>query len=193
VPTSQPLRLAVVVGSIRRGRFGRTPADWIAEQARQHEAVAPDVVDLADFDLPHELRSFDEDMPDTVTELAERLGRADAFVVVTPEYNHSYPAGLKTAIDWLGGEWQAKPVGFVSYGGVAGGLRAVEHLRGVFAEVHAVTMRDVVSFHDFWEKFDEDGNVTDPGAVGAAKTMLDQLVWWGTALRDARAVRPYGA
>ncbi len=126
--------------------------------------------------------------------LGARLASADAFVVVTPEYNHSYPAALKNLIDWHHKEWHAKPVGFVSYGGLSGGLRAVEHLRGVFAELHAVTVRDTVSFHLAWSAFDDEGRPLDAeGAGGAAKTMLDQLAWWGGALRAARAARPYGS
>src|SRR5690606_34993089 len=119
---------------------------------------------------------------------------ADAFVIVTPEYNHSYPASLKTLIDWHFTEWQAKPVAFVSYGGLAGGLRAVEHLRGVLAELHAVTVRDTVSFHQAWERFGPDSRPVDAAeSTTAAKTMLDQLVWWARALREARTARPYVA
>jgi NAD(P)H-dependent FMN reductase len=115
-------------------------------------------------------------------------------VVVTPEYNHSFPASLKNAIDWHFTQWQAKPVGFVSYGGVAGGLRAVEHLRLVFAELHAMTVRGTVSFHMAPERFDANGEPREPeGCNRAAKAMLDQLVWWARALRTARAARPYAA
>jgi NAD(P)H-dependent FMN reductase len=115
-------------------------------------------------------------------------------VVVTPEYNHGYPASLKQAIDLGGREWWAKPVAFVSYGGISGGLRAVEQLRQVFAELHAVTVRDTVSFHGAHGCFDDSGSPRDPsGRNAAAKTMLDQLAWWAYALRDARAVRPYAA
>ncbi|MFD7968812.1 NADPH-dependent FMN reductase, partial [Streptomyces clavifer] len=121
-----------------------------------------------------------------------RLARADAFVVLTPEYNHSYPAPLKELIDGHFAEWQAKPVAFVSYGGISGGLRAVEHLRQVFAELHAVSVRDTVSFHNAGALFDDRGRLGDPAAADAAvKTMLDQLVWWGRALREARNLRPY--
>ena len=91
----------------------------------------------------------------------ERIGRADGFVVVTPEYNHAYPAGLKHAIDLPRDEWRQKPVAFVSYGGLAGGLRAVEQLRLVFAELHATTVRDTVSFHNFYECFDDAGQPHD--------------------------------
>ena len=98
--------------------------------------------------------------------MTPRLAAADAFVVVTPEYNHSYPAPVKTLIDWHFTEWQAKPVGFVSYGGMSGGLRAVEHLRGVFAELHAVTVRDTVSFHGAWDRFGPDA---PPGGSGRVR------------------------
>ena len=94
--------------------------------------------------------------------LQQALGLADAFVVVTPEYNHGYPAPLKELIDSVNAEWQAKPVAFVSYGGVSGGLRAVEQLRLVFAELHAVTIRDSVSFPGAWEQFDESGVLRNP-------------------------------
>jgi NAD(P)H-dependent FMN reductase len=124
----------------------------------------------------------------------QALERADAFVIITPEYNHSFPGTLKNFIDAHFTQWQAKPVAFVSYGGMAGGQRAVEHLRPVFAELHAVTVRDTVSFHNPWGQFGEDGRHQDPSAANAAaKSMLDQLSWWAHALRDARTVRPYGA
>ncbi len=111
----------------------------------------------------------------------------------SPEYNHSFPGPLKHAIDSLGHQWQAKPVGFVSYGGLSGGLRAVEALRVVFAELHAVTIRETVSFHSAWDQFDEHGAPRHPDLVNAAAgALLDQLAWWARALRTARAARPYG-
>ena len=121
-----------------------------------------------------------------------KLGAADAFVVVTPEYNHSYPAPLKAVIDSHFREWHAKPVGFVSYGGLSGGLRAVEHLRVVFAELHAVTVRDTVSFHGARSCFGPDGRPLDEAVPGAAAgVLLDRLTWWGLTLRDAHQARPY--
>lgn len=114
--------------------------------------------------------------------------------MVTPEYNHSYPGPLKHAIDSLGKQWHAKPIGFVSYGGMSGGLRAVEALRVVFAELHAVTIRNTVSLHSARAQFDEHGAPRDPAGVNtAASALLDQLVWWARALRAARATRPYVA
>jgi NAD(P)H-dependent FMN reductase len=186
------LKLTVIVGSTREGRFGPTVANWFAGEARQRPDLAVDVLDLADTALPDRLTGYGKPPPAEVDAVRPRLGGTDAFVVVTPEYNHSYPAPLKTLIDWYFEEWQAKPVAFVSYGGMSGGLRAVEHLRGVFAELHAVTVRETISFHGAWARFSPDGHPVDPAECSTAvKTLLDQLTWWATALRDARAARPY--
>jgi NAD(P)H-dependent FMN reductase len=187
-----PLRLTVIVGSTREGRFGPTVANWFVDEARQHPDLAIDVLDVADAALPDRLTGYGQPAPPEVDAVRPRLANADAFVVVTPEYNHSYPALLKTLIDWHMQEWQAKPVAFVSYGGMSGGLRAVEHLRGVFAELHAVTVRDSISFHGAWARFGPDGRPLDAAdCATAVKGMLDQLAWWATALRNARAARPY--
>lgn len=184
-----PLRLTLVIGSSRQGRFAPTVADWFHRQATARPDLTVGVVDVGELDLPHTFGASAPGAAETRAALAE----ADAFVVVTPEYNHSYPAALKNLIDAHGREWQAKPVGFVSYGGISGGLRAVEHLRGVFAELHSVTVRDTVSFHNPWRNSAaQDDPIATADAEAAAKTLLDQLVWWGEALRVARAARPYG-
>ncbi|NIH78944.1 NADPH-dependent FMN reductase [Amycolatopsis viridis] len=185
------LDVAVIVGSTREGRFGPVVARWFAKQASAHGGYRLDVIDLAEANLPAALSG---QVTDEVRAISERLERADAFVVVTPEYNHSYPASLKTLLDWHGTQWQAKPVAFVSYGGLSGGLRAVEHLRPVFAELHATTIRETVSFHGAWGQFDDQGELVSPdAATAAAKALLDQLSWWAHALRDARRVRPYAS
>ncbi|WP_222623425.1 NADPH-dependent FMN reductase [Streptomyces armeniacus] len=186
-----PLRVAVIIGSTREGRAGTAVARWFATHARRRDALDVDTVDLVDVPLPAR-------HPETATsELdawAARIGRADAFVIVTPEYNHGYPAGLKHAIDLVDREWHAKPVGFVSYGGVGQGLRAVEGLRLVFAELHAVTLRDSVSVNLFDGGVDEHGWIREhTGAGAAAETLLDRLEWWAGALRTARAAETYAA
>ncbi|SDO83674.1 NADPH-dependent FMN reductase [Actinacidiphila guanduensis] len=188
--SQNPVRVAVIVGSARAGRFGPTVARWFVGQARQFANLDVDVIDLAEDDLHLALAAGDDGRVDPVS---RRLDDADAFVVVTPEYNHSFPAPLKALIDWHRPQWQAKPVGFVCYGGISQGLRAVEQLRLVFAELHAVSIRDTVSFQSTAGVFDADGEPTDDGCTVASKTLLDQLVWWAVALRDARAARPYAA
>lgn len=169
-------RLAVIVGSVRPGRFGPVVANWFAGRAEQRADLTVDLIDLADG----------------TAGMRARVDAADAFVVVTPEYNHGYPGPLKAAVDGVGTEWAAKPVGFVSYGGLSGGLRAVELLRIIFGELHTVTVRETVSFHMAHEQFDGDGNPKHPDAVnGAAAALLDQLAWWALGLREARTARPY--
>lgn len=185
---SRPLNLAVIIGSVRAGRFGPTVATWFAEEARKHGGYDVNIVDLADYDFP-----VDMSRNENVNRFAEQIGAADAIVVVTQEYNHSFGGTLKVAIDALKPEWAGKPVGFVAYGGMSGGLRAVEALRVVFAELHATTIRETVAFPIMREKFDENGQPVDAQGVGtAAKILLDNLEWWGVALRDMRARVPYG-
>lgn len=198
--TASWLRLAVITGSVRANRFGPTVANWFAGEARTYGRFEVDPIDLAEAEhvLPLVLPDFSAPLPPAVERvregLAERLGAADAFVFVTPEYNHSFPASLKNTIDWFHAEWRAKPVGLVSYGGMAGGQRAAEHLRQVFPELHALTVRDTLSFHTAWERFGEDGRPYDEeGTAAAAKAMLAQVEWWADALRDARARTPYPA
>ena len=173
-----PLRVAVIIGSTRPGRLGPAVAGWFADQAVPRDDVTIDVIDLADIETP----------------VGPRLASADAFVVVTPEYNHSFPAPLKQVIDAFSVEWRAKPAAFVCYGGISGGLRAVEQLRQVFAELHVVTIRDTVSLHGVWSHVGPDGRLIDDAArAGAAQAMLNRLVWWARALRAARQASPYAA
>jgi NAD(P)H-dependent FMN reductase len=183
------IRVGLIYGSTRSGRFCDKVGGWAAEQIRNNERFELDVIDPAVPELP----SWDEpsggaDRPS----LQRRIAEADAFVVVTPEYNHGYPAPLKALIDSVGPEWHAKPVAFVSYGGISGGLRAVEQLRLVFAELHMVTIRDAVSFSSAWEQFDQAGKLLDPErATRSMDALLARLHWWATALRSARGVDPY--
>lgn len=195
---TQNSKLVIVVGSVRDGRFGPTVASWVAEQAREHGGFDVEVVDLADVELPLALPAAspkhlgpDEyPRPAGMAPLTTALDTADAIILVTSEYNHSYPASLKAAIDWHFHQWAAKPVAFVSYGGAAGGRHAVLHLENVLTELHAVTIRDGLMFPMYplhWA----DGQPTDPETAGYAKVMLDQLAWWASALSAARAASPY--
>jgi NAD(P)H-dependent FMN reductase len=186
-----PLDVAVLIGSRRRGRVGGVVADWFLARAGEVDRaeLKLDPIDLADLALPLDLQ-----VDDQVREFAARVAAADAFVIVTPEYNHGYPASLKLALDSVRREWAAKPVGFVSYGGLSGGLRAVEQLRQVCAELHMVSLRDTLSFHQVNSAFDGAGRLRDPRAANAATdVLLARLVWWGRALRQARAARSYAA
>ncbi|MEW2167184.1 NAD(P)H-dependent oxidoreductase [Streptomyces sp. NPDC007084] len=192
-----PYQLVIIVGSVREGRFGPVVASWAAEQARQHGGFDVHLVDLADVDIPLELPAAspkyagdDYPRPAGMRPLTSALASADAFLLVTPEYNHSYPASLKAAVDWHFTQWVAKPVAFVSYGGAAGGRHAALHLENVLTELHAVTIRDGLAFPNYYTAW-QDGRPLDPAAPAYAKTLLDQLAWWAAALRTARDTTPY--
>jgi NAD(P)H-dependent FMN reductase len=173
--------LALITASVRPGRIGPSVTTWFASHLQGYTSFRPDPIDLAE-------------PADRETDSAERLDRADAFVFVTPEYNHSFSAPLKEFIDAHHQPWQAKPVAVVSYGGLSGGVRATEHLRTVMAELHAVTLRDSVALPMVWEHRADDGAfVPPPSADSAAKVLLDRLHWWTAALAEARARTPYAA
>jgi NAD(P)H-dependent FMN reductase len=155
--------IAVIVASVRVDRIGPVVARWFLRQVGKHTKASIDLIDLAELELPGDLGGGAGS-----ERFVKRIQQADAVVIVTPEYNHGYPGPLKTAIDTAYREWFAKPVGFVSYGGSSGGLRAVEQLRGVFGEL-----------------------LRPRHAESAAGTMLRQLDWWARALATARTDRPY--
>ncbi len=197
---SETLNLAVIIGSVREGRFGPVVANWFTERAERDGRFTVDLIDLADTPLPLELPPLPPALqpemarPAEMAGLTRRVGAADAIVVVTPEYNRSFPASLKAAIDWHHTEWEAKAIGFVGYSGGSGGLLAIEQLRQVFGELHAHTVRDYVTFPRYYELFGPDGVLKDSeGPERAAKALLDQLLWWGSVLHDARRDRPRAA
>ncbi|WP_295809297.1 NAD(P)H-dependent oxidoreductase [uncultured Nitratireductor sp.] len=180
----EPIRIAVIYGSNREGRFCETVGNWVVGQLSANEALSIDVLDPLELGLPERMG---KDEPASVKTYLARLAQADGFVVVMPEYNHGYPASLKHMIDTAYYEWRAKPVAFVSYGGIAGGLRAVEQLRLVFAELHAVGLRDGVSFANAWTQVDETGRFQPPvESANALQAMSGELVLWARALQPVR-------
>ena len=188
---NQKIKLALIYGSTREGRFCETVARWAAKHVAGRNEFAVDVIDPGALTMPNR----HEDQYKRSAELSalkRRIEHAEAFIVVTPEYNHGYPAALKFLIDSIYAPWQAKPVAFVSYGGTSGGIRAVEQLRQVFAELHAVTIRENVAFANAWEQFDGGGELLAPDRANQSMaSLLAQLHWWAVALRDARWAAPY--
>jgi NAD(P)H-dependent FMN reductase len=183
------IRVAIVVGSTRPGRNGEAVAHWVHGLAQLRGDAEYELLDLNDYPMP----LLDEPIPASVGRYskdhtkawAKKIATFDAFVFVTPEYNHSVTAALKNAIDYLYAEWNNKVAGFVSYGS-SGGVRAVEHLRLIMAELQVATVRQQVVLPlgtDF-----ENHRVFRPLPVrtDSVKTMLDQIVAWGTALRSVR-------
>lgn len=181
--TQQPdVRIALITASVRPDRFGPVVTEWMHEQITAHGGFEIDALDLMDFDLPVGL-----DGSGDADRFRARLAAADGFVLVTPEYNHGYPGYLKIAIDTAFEEWSEKPLGFVSYGGSAGGARSVAQLRGVFTELQVVTLREQVVLTRVWDCF-QDGRMVEPdGPASAAKGLLSKLLPWAERLRAVRA------
>jgi NAD(P)H-dependent FMN reductase len=191
-------KLLVIVGSTRPTRAADLLIPWLTEKTAQHEAFDTEIADLRDWPLPIFAEHFGTigDFNDptysepVVKSWNSKIKEADAYIIVTPEYNHSIPGGLKNAIDsvWLSFGFRNKPVAFVSYsGGIAGGVRAIEHLAHVFVETDSVPMRNNVVIPDVTNAFDEQGQPVNPVTNAAADVMLDDLAWWSAALEKARA------
>ncbi|TDD02064.1 NADPH-dependent oxidoreductase [Nonomuraea deserti] len=183
------IKVAIIIGSTRPGRNGEAVARWVRDLAIKRGDAEFELVDLKDFDLP----LLDEVLPASMGRYdlphtrawAAKIASFDAYVFVTPEYNHSTSGALKNAIDFLYGEWHNKAAGFVGYG-VNGGARAVEHLRLIMGELQVADVRAQVGlslFSDF-----ENFSVFEPAAhhEDAVGTMLDQVIAWGGALRTLR-------
>ena len=184
---SRPL-IQIIVGSTRAGRAGEPVAQWFAEVAAARGDLTPELVDLATMELPWLTSSTppaNERREDGAQQWADRVAAADGFVLVTCEYNHGYSAALKNALDLLFAEWARKPVAFLSYGGAAGGVRAVEQLRQVAIELDMVPLRRHVAIPGIFRRLGQDRRLVDP-PVNEAQVMLDDLVWWATMLADAR-------
>jgi len=182
--------LAIIVASTRPGRAGAPIAQWFAARAKDHGGFDVNVIDLADVGLPlldepnhPRLRQY---VHQHTKDWSATIEAADAFVFVTPEYNYGYPASLKNAIDYLHHEWQHKPVGFVSYGGVAAGTRAVQQLKQVVTTLRMLPVFDSVNI-PFHAQFLRDGTFHANEVLDqAADTMLDELVRTEAALRPLR-------
>ena len=189
--TPQPakLKVAIILGSTRPNRIGEAVARWVHGIAATRTDAEYELIDVKDYNLP----LLDEPIPPSQGKYSQPHTRAwaakidpfDAFVFVTPEYNHGTSAALKNAIDFLFKEWNNKAAGFVGYGS-AGGVRAVEHLRLVMAEVMVATVRAQVMLSlltDF-----ENFSTFKPAGRHEQEVhrLLDQLLAWGSAMRTVR-------
>ena len=184
------VRIAVVVGSTRPGRRSRQVAEWVLRRAREHGGAEFAMLDIADFDLP----LLDEPMPPSLGNYehghtkrwAAAVREFDGFIFVTAEYNHSVPGALKNALDFIYAEWNNKAAGFVSYGS-AGGVRAVENLRLIAAELQMADVRAQVAL-PFATDFQEYTVFTpSKDAEQALQPLLEQLISWSTALQTVRS------
>lgn len=187
--------IAVIVGSTREGRFSEKPARWIFDQLSKRGDVDARLLDLRDFPMPFFDQAVPPSMPsrppyqhDVVKRWTAEIAAADGFIFVTPEYNHGPSAVLKNAIDWVYPEWNRKAAAFVSYGS-AMGARSVQQLRETAIEVQIAPVRSSVHIPvaTLWAHFK--GGDVEMGLAQletAAKTMLDDLLWWTNALKIAR-------
>jgi NAD(P)H-dependent FMN reductase len=184
------LKIKVIVASTRPNRFSEKPAQWIFELAAKRSDLDVELLDLRDYPLPF----FEEPLPPglakdsytnpVVVKWRDKVRDGDGFIIVTPEYNHGYPAVLKNAIDYVYYAWARKAVAFVSWGG-AGGARGVEQLRAVAVELDMAPLRQAVHIPNPWFIQDMSGIDTEANQQ-AAKVLLDSLTWWTGALKAAR-------
>ena len=158
-------KILVILGSIREGRAGEGVAKWFMEAVRSIDSAELEFVDLKDWPMPMfadaqspSMRTGPHPNP-MVQKWLDKVAGADGYIIITPEYNHSFSSVLKNALDYPYKEWNEKPIGFVGYGGFAGGARAVEHLRQVAGELRMYAVRDQVLIPVVWAAFDEKGNL----------------------------------
>ena len=191
--------ISVIVGSTRQGRFSEKPAQWILQRLESRGGIETRLLDLREFPLPF----FDQPVPPAMpgrppyeNEMVKRwtaeIARSDGFIFVTPEYNFGPPAVLKNALDWVYPEWNRKAVAFVSYGSALG-ARSVQQLRETAIELQLAPVRSSVHIPvaTLWAHFQGGDVEAGLAALEApANTMIEDLLWWSTALKAARATAP---
>jgi NAD(P)H-dependent FMN reductase len=184
---SQKLKIQIVVGSVREGCASLPVARWVQAGASRH--VDAELVDLADWPLPMFALATPPAMGGYKDPLqkrwAARIGEADGYVLVSPEYNHGTSAVLKNALDYLYAEWNRKPVAFVSFGNT-GGARAVEQLRAIAVELRMAPLGEAVHLFGIREKLKDGRFEADARDKKQLMQLFESLVWWGEALRTAR-------
>ncbi|GAA1003629.1 FMN reductase [Acrocarpospora pleiomorpha] len=191
-------KLKIIVGTTRPTRNADRVTAWVQAAATSHGAFEVEVLDLRDWPLPFFAEHFgsvgDINDPTYSQPLVKAWNRAvkdaDAYLVVTGEYNHSVPGVLKNAIDtvWLSHAFRNKPVAAVGYSaGIGGGIRSLEHLAQIMVETEAVPLRNTVVMPFITDAFDDTGQPTNPATSASLQVLLDDLAWWSTALERARA------
>jgi NAD(P)H-dependent FMN reductase len=193
----QPLKIKVIIGSTRQNRFSEKPAHWIYEEAKKKAGVKIEILDLRDYPMPFFNEPVSPAMsggkyPDKlVKKWADKINDGDAFIIVSPEYNHGYPTVLKNALDSIFPEWNGKAVGFVSYGN-AGGARSVEQLRQVVIELQMVPIRSAIHIPvDVYiavmnEKVPVDPDLFNKPLRDRVEAFLNELISMAEALKAAR-------
>lgn len=190
---SNGMKLLVILGSARPARRGEKVANWVMERAKSDSRLEVEFVDAAGLNLPFyneqmspfSLKRSGQDYASSEGKAwAERVGQADAFLLVAAEYNHGYTSLMKNALDWVGYEWGDKPVSFVSYStNLTGGARAVEQLRQVVVELGLIQVANAIHFPKVDDSFDAGGQPTHPSANENLQKMFDELTRLHEAFR----------
>lgn len=187
------MNIAVILGSTREIRRGARVAKWLMPQLATREDINVELLDLKDYPLPF----FDEEKSpeglkgnytnEVAKKWAAKIGEKDAFIIITPEYNHGTSTVLKNALDWVYYEWNRKPVTFVSYSpNAAGGIRAVEQLRQNAIELKMAPLDKAIHITYILDTIDEEGNLLQGHFNERLVKLLDELIWWADALKTAR-------
>lgn len=185
--------ILVITSTVREGRVGKKIAEWfLAEAEKATEEATFELLDIKDFDLPlfnEAVSPMYNQYSEIQNTLAEKIGPADGFVIVTGEYNYSVPGSLKNFLDYLFAEWNHKPVSFVGYG-AENGVRAVAHLVQIFSTLGAMPISafgKTTHVKSPWEAFDEKGKIKPDLVSNNIPAQLDELLWWAKILKTARA------
>jgi NAD(P)H-dependent FMN reductase len=188
--------ISVIVGSAREGRFSEKPAKWIFDHLKQREGVDAGLLDLRDFPMPFFDQQYTPATPghppfenEAVQRWTTAIAQSDGFIIVTPEYNYGPSAVLKNAIDWVYPEWHRKAVSFVSYG-VMAGVRSVQQLRENLVELQLAPVKSSVhvpapTLFAHYQGGDVEAGLAELAAP--ANAMIDDLLWWTSALKTARS------
>lgn len=187
------MNIGIILGSSREGRRGEKVANWVTQIALKRKDMKMELLDLKEWDLPifneptplGKLRGNFEDPK--LQEWVQKISSFDGYVIVSPEYNHGYPAVLKNALDYVYDEMEKKPVGIVSYSiGPFGGVRMVEQLKMVILELDAIPLNQGLVFPKVGDAFDDNGEVIDELYIEKADEFFENLLWWTSTLKNGR-------
>jgi Predicted flavoprotein len=183
------MHIQIIIGSVREGRRGRAIGEWAHRISAARPDMTVELIDLKDWNFPMfhlakppAMGAYDDPLQQR---WAEKIGKADGYLFLCPEYNHSFPSALKNALDYLYAEWGRKPASFIGYG-PAGGIRAVEQLRLLLIELNMAPLGSALHLFNVHKKFGQDqfiGSDEDEAKLGG---VLDDLLWWSRTLRDGR-------
>ncbi len=189
------MTIQIILGSTREGRFGEAVAKYVLSQAEKFKTaeIKFDYIDLKEHPLPF---FADEKAPSFVldgkyptkehTQWGKRIAKGDGYIILTPEYNHGYPAVLKNALDHLYHEWGNKPVAFIGYGGLAGGARSVEQLKQVVTELRMIPIREGSLIQHVYGVFQKDGTIQQESALPHLDKVFEDLIDWTKKLKKLR-------